>query len=156
MSTGGARSSSKAKLHQKSSGSKTASTQLLSKARSSPPMLTGTPASPGIGSGETHLVFNIEQALRLRRGQVLVTPMTNPDMVVAMRNAAAIVTDVGGMICHAAIVSRELDLPCVVGTEIASQTCRQGDMVTVDGGRGVVYSGEVNIRVESSRALDWG
>ncbi len=121
-----------------------------------PPMLTGTPASPGIGSGETHLVFNIEQALRLRRGQVLVTPMTNPDMVVAMRNAAAIVTDVGGMICHAAIVSRELDLPCVVGTEIASQTCRQGDMVTVDGGRGVVYSGEVNIRVESSRALDWG
>jgi len=69
-------------------------------------------------------VFNIEQALRLEKGQVLVTPMTNPDMVVAMRNSAGIVTDVGGMICHAAIVSRELGLPCVVGTETASRTLR--------------------------------
>jgi pyruvate,water dikinase len=75
------------------------------------PILTGVPASSGTGSGQVHLVFNIEQALQLQSGSVLVTPMTNPDMVVAMRNSAAIVTDVGGIICHAGIVSRELGLP---------------------------------------------
>ena len=64
--------------------------------------------APVTGSGPVHLVFNIEQALQLQSGSVLVTPMTNPDMVVAMRNSAAIVTDVGGIICHAAIVSREI------------------------------------------------
>ena len=86
------------------------------------PILTGVPASSGTGSGPVHLVFNIEQALQLESGSVLVTPMTNPDMVVAMRNSAAIVTDVGGIICHAGIVSRELGLPCVVGTETATTT----------------------------------
>ncbi len=121
------------------------------------PVLTGVPASPGAGSGEVHLVFNIEQALRLERGQVLVTPMTNPDMVVAMRNSAAIVTDVGGMICHAAIVSRELGLPCVVGTETATQTLLGGETVTVDGTRGAVYRGILTItRVEAAkRPAEW-
>ena len=105
------------------------------------PCLTGTAASPGLASGPVHLVFNIEQALELNKGQVLVTPMTNPDMVVAMCNSAAIVTDVGGMICHAAIVSRELGLPCVVGAETATTTLKAGDTVTVDGFRGAVYRG---------------
>jgi phosphohistidine swiveling domain-containing protein len=109
------------------------------------PVLTGVPASPGAGSGRVHLVFNIEQALALRTGQVLVTPMTNPDMVVAMRNSAAIVTDVGGMICHAAIVSRELGLPCVVGTESATRTLIADEPVTVDGSAGAVYRGEFEI-----------
>ena len=105
------------------------------------PVLTGVPASPGVGAGAVQLVFNIDQALALERGRVLVTPMTNPDMVVAMRNSAGIVTDVGGMICHAAIVSRELGLPCVVGTESATQTLAAGQAVTVDGSRGLVYLG---------------
>jgi phosphohistidine swiveling domain-containing protein len=105
------------------------------------PLLTGTPASPGAGSGPVRLVFNIEHALALVAGQVLVTPMTNPDMVVAMRRSAAIVTDVGGMICHAAIVSRELGLPCVVGTETATTTLDDGEPVTVDGSQGAVYRG---------------
>src|SRR5207247_4853279 len=100
------------------------------------PILTGVPASAGVGSGPVHLVFNIEQALQLRSGSVLVTPMTNPDMVVAMRNSAAIVTDVGGIICHAGIVSRELGLPCVVGTETATTTLAEGELVTVDGSIG--------------------
>jgi len=116
------------------------------------PILSGVPASGGIGTGEVHLVFNIEQALRLQRGQVLVTPMTNPDMVVAMRNSAAIVTDVGGMICHAAIVSRELGLPCVVGTEVATTTLDGGLVVTVDGFSGSVYEGRPeSVRNESPR-----
>src|SRR5262249_41940874 len=121
------------------------------------PVLTGVPASSGTGSGAVHLVFNIEQALRLQSGRVLVTPMTNPDMVVAMRNSAAIVTDVGGMICHAAIVSRELGLPCVVGTETATVTLGEGDPVTVDGSRGAVDAGILDIArpAESARPSEW-
>lgn len=118
------------------------------------PVLVGVGASRGIGQGPAHLVFNIDQALALHTGQVLVTPMTNPDMVVAMRNSAAIVTDVGGMICHAAIVSRELGLPCVVGTETATQTLTAAEMVTVDGSSGLVYSGTVELEdVDGSRRL---
>jgi phosphohistidine swiveling domain-containing protein len=115
------------------------------RATPTPALLRGVGASRGAGSGPVHLVFNVEQALQLERGQVLVTPMTNPDMVVAMRNSAAIVTDVGGMICHAAIVSRELGLPCVVGTETATVTLAEGQTVTVDGSTGAVYSGALQI-----------
>jgi phosphohistidine swiveling domain-containing protein len=102
-------------------------------------ILSGVPASSGTGSGPVHLVFNIEQALALESGSVLVTPMTNPDMVVAMRRSAAIVTDVGGIICHAAIVSRELGLPCVVGTETATTTLEAGEPITVNGSTGRIY-----------------
>ncbi len=121
------------------------------------PVLTGVAASTGVGAGPVHLVFNIDQALELERGNVLVTPMTNPDMVVAMRNSAGIVTDVGGMICHAAIVSRELGLPCVVGTEIATRTLGTGEPVTVDGSGGAVYRGLLTIErpAASLRPADW-
>jgi phosphohistidine swiveling domain-containing protein len=108
-----------------------------------PAILTGVPASSGMGSGPVDLVFNIEQALQLESGSVLVTPMTNPDMVVAMRRSAAIVTDVGGIICHAAIVSRELGLPCVVGTETATTALVGGDLITVNGSTGRIYRGRV-------------
>ncbi len=109
------------------------------------PILTGVPASSGRGSGPVHLVFNIEQALQLQTGSVLVTPMTNPDMVVAMRRSAAIVTDVGGIICHAAIVSRELGLPCVVGTETATATLVAGEPITVNGSTGRIYRGRIEM-----------
>ena len=69
--------------------------------------------------------------------------MTNPDMVVAMRNSAAIVTDVGGIICHAGIVSRELGLPCVVGTETATTTLVGGELITVNGSTGRIYRGRI-------------
>jgi pyruvate,water dikinase len=107
------------------------------------PLLCGVPASPGAGAGPVHVGFNVDQVLELPPGAVLVTPMTNPDMVVAMRNSAAIVTDVGGMICHAAIVSRELGLPCVVGTERATRDLVAGQTITVDGTRGAVYAGRL-------------
>ena len=113
------------------------------------PTLSGVPASSGAGSGPVHLVFNIEQALQLHSGSVLVTPMTNPDMVVAMRRSAAIVTDVGGIICHAAIVSRELGLPCVVGTETATTTFENGELITVDGSTGRIYRGRIETEGEA-------
>jgi len=121
------------------------------------PILTGVPASSGVGSGPVHLVFNIEHALRLRSGSVLVTPMTNPDMVVAMRNSAAIITDVGGIICHAGIVSRELGLPCVVGTETATTTLADGELVTVSGSSGRIYRGRIKTEhaAKSSEQVHW-
>ena len=120
-------------------------------------ILTGVPASSGTGSGPVHLVFNIEQALQLESGSVLVTPMTNPDMVVAMRRSAAIVTDVGGIICHAAIVSRELGLPCVVGTETATTTFAGGEPITVNGSTGRIYRGrgETEDAAKSLDHLQW-
>ena len=120
-------------------------------------ILTGVPASSGTGSGPVHLVFNIEQALQLQSGAVLVTPMTNPDMVVAMRNSAAIVTDVGGIICHAGIVSRELGLPCVVGTETATTTLAGGELVTVNGSTGRIYRGRIETEAgaKSSGLVQW-
>ena len=119
-------------------------------------LLTGVPASSGTGSGPVHLVFNIEQALQLESGAVLVTPMTNPDMVVAMRNSAAIVTDVGGIICHAGIVARELGLPCVVGTETATTTLLSGELITVNGSRGRIYRGRIETNgVEALQNAEW-
>jgi phosphohistidine swiveling domain-containing protein len=120
------------------------------------PILIGTATSGGVAAGPVHLVFNIEHAEAIAAGDVLVTPMTNPDMVVAMRRSAAIVTDVGGIICHAAIVSRELGLPCVVGSERATEVLQAGQTVTVDGSAGAVYDGRLELgNPAASQLVDW-
>ena len=75
-------------------------------------------------------------------GEVLVASMTNPDWVPVLRKAAALVTDGGGMTCHAAIVTRELGVPCVVGTRKATTVLRDGERVTVDGTKGLVLAGD--------------
>jgi phosphohistidine swiveling domain-containing protein len=105
------------------------------------PLLTGLGASAGRAGGPAQLVFHIHDADSLAAGDVLVTRMTNPDMVTAMQRSAAVVADVGGMICHAAIVSRELGIPCVVGAGSATASIGAGDAVTVDGDMGRVYAG---------------
>ena len=105
------------------------------------PILRGFGASPGIAGGTARLLLGAAQMERLQPGEVLVTTMTTPDMVPAMTKAAAIVTDEGGMTCHAAIVSRELGVPCVVGTRSATKTIADGALVTVDGKTGSVYAG---------------
>ena len=105
------------------------------------PLVRGLGAAPGMGSGAVRLVATLSEAGRLSQGDVLVTHMTAPDWVPLMRRAAAIVTDSGGMTCHAAIVSRELGIPCVVGTSDATRALRDGEIVTVDAGRGVVLPG---------------
>jgi pyruvate,water dikinase len=104
-------------------------------------LIHGLGASPGIASGVVRVLQSPADGHRLQPGEVLVAPMTNPDWVPTIRRAAALVTDGGGITCHAAIVSRELGVPCVVGTRTATTTLRDGDFVTVDGSSGVIHSG---------------
>ncbi len=106
-------------------------------------LLSGLGASPGRVSGRVRCLASPSDGHLLEDGEVLVAPMTTPDWVPVLRRAAALVTDGGGMTCHAAIVSRELRIPCVVGTRSATQTLRDGELVTVDGRKGQVLEGEV-------------
>jgi len=105
------------------------------------PILKGFGAAPGIVGGPARLLLGAAETDRLKAGEILVTTMTTPDMVPAMTRAAGIITDEGGMTCHAAIVSRELGVPCVVGTRTATKTIADGASVTVDGKSGFVYPG---------------
>ena len=104
-------------------------------------LVRGLGAAPGTASGPARIVASLKHADSLADGEVLVTHMTAPDWVPLMRKAAAIVTDSGGMTCHAAIVSRELGIPCVVGTAEATKVLRDGEVVTVDATRGVITEG---------------
>jgi len=112
------------------------------------PILKGLGASPGIGVGPVKIIHSASELDKIEKGDVLVTRMTNPDMVPAMQKAAAIVTDEGGITCHAAIVSREMGVPCVVGTESATEKLKDGQIITVDGTHGLVYAGRVKLEVE--------
>ena len=96
----------------------------------------------GYGVGTAKVVLNPDDANReMRKGDILVTAMTNPDFVPFMKIASAIVTDKGGVTSHAAIVSRELSIPCVVGTETATQVMKTGQEYTVDSRNGIIYEG---------------
>ena len=104
-------------------------------------IVRGLGASPGIGSGTARVLTALSEAATLQKGEVLVTRMTSPDWVPIMRRSSAIVTDAGGMTSHAAIVARELGLPCIVGTHDATRLLATGTVVTVDGGAGTVVAG---------------
>ncbi|MBI4233672.1 MAG: phosphoenolpyruvate synthase [Chloroflexi bacterium] len=108
-------------------------------------LLTGSGACPGIESGPVKVVHGMSELVKVEKGDVLVTEMTTPDFVPAMKRAAAIVTDKGGRTCHAAIVSRELGIPCVVGAGAATTTLPEGAWVTVDGAQGYVYEGRLEL-----------
>jgi pyruvate,water dikinase len=105
--------------------------------------LTGVAASPGISVGKVCIVVDAAKIEKVRSGDVLVAEMTTPDFVPAMKRAVGIVTNRGGRTAHAAIVSRELGIPCVVGTVNATKMLNDGQEITVDGYRGKVYSGKV-------------
>jgi pyruvate, water dikinase len=113
-------------------------------ALSKQPFLRGLGASPGIASGRVHVLTAVVNSSELRDGEVLVARMTSPDWVPLMRRASAIVTDAGGMTSHAAIVSRELGIPCVVGTRDATRVLTTGTVVSVDGTGGTVTLGETS------------
>ncbi|GAB5053405.1 phosphoenolpyruvate synthase [Pediococcus ethanolidurans] len=110
-------------------------------------VVRGLPASPGLASGVVRVIDDPSAIDKFKKGEVLVTFMTSPDWVPAMKKAAAIITNNGGMTCHAAIVSREMQIPCIVGTEskgaTATDMLKTGDVVTVDAKNGVVYQGKV-------------
>lgn len=116
-------------------------------------LVRGLGASPDRASGKVKLIPNADEIDRVEEGDILVTEMTAPDWVPAMRRAAAIVTDEGGTTCHAAIVSRELGTPAVVGTNDATEILEDGVGVTVDGSSGSVYKGieKVEEEVEEER-----
>ncbi|MEX1051781.1 MAG: phosphoenolpyruvate synthase [Patescibacteria group bacterium] len=108
-------------------------------------IVSGAAASVGRASGPVKIIHHPKEIDKVEKGDVLVTEMTSPDYVPAMRRAAAIVTDTGGRTSHAAIVSRELGIPCVVGTGTATHALKTGQVVTVDGAAGKVYKGKVGL-----------
>ncbi len=118
------------------------------------PILTGTPASPGIGTGVVKILRSPKEIGKVQNGDVLVAPMTSPDYVPAMKKASAVVTDAGGQTSHAAIVSRELGVPCVVGTEKGTKTLKEGQIVTVNGENGQIFVGATIRREIVSKAKE--
>ncbi|MBU2701513.1 pyruvate [Sporomusaceae bacterium BoRhaA] len=105
----------------------------------------GLPASPGRVSGKAHVILNPSMIDSFKEGEILVTEMTAPDWVPAMKKAKAIVTDAGGMTCHASIVSRELGIPCIVGTKSrgvqGTVSINNGQEITIDATNGIIYDG---------------
>ncbi len=104
--------------------------------------MTGLAAAPGVVAGRVRVLHALSESGVLEAGDILVAPMTNPDWVSVIRRAGALVTDGGGTTCHAAIVSRELGVPCIVGTRHATETLRDRMVVTVDADQGAIYDGD--------------
>ena len=119
-------------------------------------IVKGLPATPGKVSGRVHVILDPSRIDEFKEGEILVTEMTAPDWVPAMKKAKAIVTDSGGMTCHASIVSRELGIPCIVGTksrgEAATVTIPDGIDVTIDATHGVVYEGIIEEAKKENQA----
>ncbi|MFQ6127945.1 MAG: phosphoenolpyruvate synthase [Thermoplasmata archaeon] len=115
-------------------------------------ILDGEAVGEKIGQGRANVIASVKEIGRFKGGEVLITSSTNPDWEPIMKKASAIVTDTGGRTCHAAIVSRELGIPCIIGTENGSQMIKQGSDVTVDcsEGRGLVYEGLLDYEVRYS------
>jgi len=106
----------------------------------------GMAASPGVAAGVVKIIHSMEDLGKIKQGDILVTKMTNPDMVVTMQKAAGIVTSEGGVTAHAAIVSREMGIPAVVGAQDALDVLKDGDEITVDGSNGKVFAGKAKDR----------
>jgi len=103
----------------------------------------GLGASPGMASGTVKIINSTDELDKVQQGDILITVMTTPDMVPAMKRANGIITDEGGVTCHAAIVSRELGIPCVVGTGDATSIIPENSQVTLDGNKGIVWEGKL-------------
>ena len=101
-------------------------------------VIKGTPASSGAVKGIVRVIMGESHFSKFNDGEILVAPMTRPEFAPLMRKSLAIVTDEGGVTCHAAIVSRELGIPCIIGTQIATKVLRDGDLVEVDASSGVI------------------
>jgi len=100
--------------------------------------IKGQPAYPGIIKAKTFVALTPKDANKINKGDILVTGMTSPDYLSAMRKSSAIVTDEGGLLSHAAIVSRELNKPCIVGTKIATKILKTGNHIKLDANKGII------------------
>ena len=107
------------------------------------PILKGAPASPGLVSGPVRIVPDVKHLDKVKTGDIMVTDMTTPDFVPAMKRAAGIITNRGGLTSHAAIVSRELGVPCIVGTGNATEVLKDGLTVTLNSEAGEIYQGSL-------------
>jgi len=117
-------------------------------------LFSGLAASPGVASGVVKIIHSLTELNKIVKGNVLVTKMTNPDMVMAMAKSVAIITDEGGLTSHASIVSREMGIPAVVGTHDATTKLKDGQIVTVDGFTGRIFEGKtVEKKVEIKKML---
>ncbi|MBI5872353.1 phosphoenolpyruvate synthase [archaeon] len=121
------------------------------KRSASAPIISGIGASPGIGKGHVKIVHSLEDIGKIQKGDVLVARMTNPDYVSAMEKSSAIVTDAGGISCHASIVGREMGIPVIVGTTNASQILKEGQFITVDATNGKVYDGDIALETSEEK-----
>ena len=117
-------------------------------------ILNGLGASPGIASGPVRIVHKLDQLDKVSEGDIIVTEMTTPDMVPAMKRASGIITDEGGMTSHAAIVARELGAPAVIGAGTATETLEDGQLVTIDGDKGSVTEGAVDEEEQTDSVED--
>jgi pyruvate,water dikinase len=119
-------------------------------------LLTGEAVGSKIGKGTVKVLESAFEISEFRKGEVLVTDKTDPDWEPVMRMAAAIVTDRGGRTCHAAIVSRELGIPCIIGTGNGTKVMKTGQFVTVDTSEGVgrVYEGDLKFRIDRTNLSD--
>ena len=116
-------------------------------------LLEGAAVGKKIGQGKVNIIENVSKLDKFKKGEVLVTEMTDPDREPIMKKAAAIITDAGGRTCHAAIVSRELGIPCIVGTGRATEVLKKNQAVTlsnVEGEVGLVYNGLLPFRVKKT------
>ncbi len=105
----------------------------------------GKGASPGVVTGKVHIVKDLSEIHLFKAGEILVTDMTTTEWLPAERIAGALITNTGGVACHAAIISRELGIPCIVATKDATSVLKSGSVVTVDGERGIIYDGVVQV-----------
>lgn len=117
-------------------------------------LLQGTGASPGIVTGKVKLILRKGDITKIENGDIIVTTMTSPDLVPAMSKSAAIITDLGGRTCHAAIVSREMGIPAIVGTQKATRILRDTQEVTVDAYNGIVYEGKLKLIKEQEQFVE--
>jgi len=100
--------------------------------------IEGLTSCKGKVIGKVRVILKKEEISILQKGEILVTSMTTPEYIVAMEKSAAIITDEGGVLCHAAIVSREMNIPCVIGTKIATKVLKTGDLIEVDANNGLI------------------
>jgi pyruvate,water dikinase len=119
-------------------------------------LVRGLGASPGMAAGKVKIVLDIDELDKIKDGDIMVTTMTTPDMVPAMRRASGIVTDEGGVTCHASIISRELGIPCVVGTGDATTVLEENSGVTLDGKKGLVFEGISETKEEAAPTVAGG